>query len=308
MTGTALILGGTGRFGRNTAEAFWNAGWRVTLFDRTKDDLMRAAEGQDVIVNGWNPPYTRWAAELPDLTRQVIAAGRASGATVLLPGNVYVYGPQAPEIWSDQTPHVAQNPLGRLRRDMEATYRDSGVQTILLRAGDFFDTEASGNWFDRVMAPTLRRGVLTYPGALDRPHAWAFLPDLSTAAVMLAERRAELPGYADIAFPGYTLTGAEMAALCSEVLGRSITAKPMNWLPLRLAAPFGGMARTLLEMRYLWNKPHRLDGTAFEAILPDFRSTAPQEAIARAIAPVLNPASEGQPKQADAVPRPARAG
>ncbi|SNT34623.1 hypothetical protein [Antarctobacter heliothermus] len=57
MVGTVLILGGNGRFGRNAAEAFWNAGWRIRLFDRAEDDLAQAAQGADVIVNGWNPAY-----------------------------------------------------------------------------------------------------------------------------------------------------------------------------------------------------------------------------------------------------------
>ncbi|WP_425097571.1 epimerase [Tropicibacter sp. S64] len=306
--GRVLVLGGTGRFGRNAAEAFWNAGWRVTLFDRRTDDLKAAAQGMDVIVNGWNPLYTDWAAQVPSLTARVIAAAQASGATVLIPGNVYVYGEDAPEVWDAQTPHAAQNRLGRVRCEMEASYRESGVQTIVLRAGDFLDTEASGNWFDRMMAPSLKRGVLTYPGPLDAPHAWAWLPDVARAAVALADRRADLPRFADIPFPGYTLTGQQVTNLCSAVLTRPVRAKSMSWLPLHLAAPVWPMARHLLEMRYLWRNPHRLDGAAFATWLPEFVHTPPEEALARAIAPVLNPPRPDRPKRADAAPRPAQAG
>jgi NAD(P)-dependent dehydrogenase (short-subunit alcohol dehydrogenase family) len=42
MQQTVLILGGNGRFGRATAEAFWNAGWRVRVFDRKTDRLPEA--------------------------------------------------------------------------------------------------------------------------------------------------------------------------------------------------------------------------------------------------------------------------
>ncbi|MCF6316055.1 MAG: hypothetical protein L3J30_07185 [Marinosulfonomonas sp.] len=48
--------------------------------------------------------------------------------------------------------------MGRIRTEMEAAYRDSGVRTIILRAGDFIDTQASGNWFDKVMTPKLDKG------------------------------------------------------------------------------------------------------------------------------------------------------
>ena len=51
MTGTVLILGSNGRFGRHAAEAFWNNAWTIRTFDRALDDLGEAARGADVIVN-----------------------------------------------------------------------------------------------------------------------------------------------------------------------------------------------------------------------------------------------------------------
>lgn len=307
MSETVLILGGTGRFGRNAAEAFWNAGWHVRLFDRAKDDLSQAAQGADVIVNGWNPAYTDWADQVPRLTQQVIAAARGAGATVIVPGNVYVFGKDAPQNFGPQTPHGATNPLGQIRIKMEAAYRASDVPVILLRAGDFLDTAASGNWFDLQMAPTLAKGVLTYPGNPDVPHAWAYLPDMARAAVELAEQRADLPRYAEIAFPGYTLTGHEMAALCGQALAREVRVKRMAWWPLRLASPFWALGAKLLEMRYLWDKPHHLSRDGFDALLPDFAETDAQEALATALAPVLRAKSD-RPKQDRAAQDPATAG
>ena len=151
MTGEVLILGGTGRFGRHVADAFASAGWTVRHFDRKTDDLMTAAQGADVIVNGWNPLYPAWARGVPQLTRDVIAAAKAAKATVILPGNVYVFGSGSGPLLDETTPHKAANPLGRIRIEMEAAYRSSGVRTILLRAGDFIDTAASGNWLDSVI-------------------------------------------------------------------------------------------------------------------------------------------------------------
>ena len=291
MAGTALILGASGRFGRNAAEAFRNAGWRVTAFDRATDSLPEAALGADLIVNGWNPTYDRWAAELPGLTAKVIAAAKASGATVLVPGNVYVFGAEAPEEFGPSVPHGATNQLGRLRAEMEAAFRASGVPTIVLRAGDFIDTEGSGNWFDKVIAAKLGSGVLTYPGPLDRPHAWAYLPDVARAAVALAEMRHALPRFADIPFPGHTLTGGELAEACEAALGRPVRARQMAWWPIQAARPVWPMARHLVEMRYLWEKPHRLEGETFRGFLPDFRRTPVEEALARALGVELRAAA-----------------
>ena len=289
MSPTALILGPSGRFGRHAADAFWNAGWTIRRFDRARDDLMAAARGADLIVHGWNPPYPDWARDVPRQTVEVIAAARASGATVLIPGNVYVYGDRSPELMARDTPHGATNPLGRIRIAMEAAFREAGVPAILLRAGDFLDTAVSDSWFDRVIAKQLDRGVVTWPGAPEADHAWAYLPDMARAAVALAEMRDRLDRFEEVAFPGYTLTGLDLTRGIEAALGRALRLRRMNWLPLYLAAPVWPLARRLIEMRYLWSMPHRLDGTRMGELLPEFRATPLAEALARAVSVDLHP-------------------
>jgi nucleoside-diphosphate-sugar epimerase len=283
MTQTVLILGATGRFGRHASRQFSKAGWKVRSFDRTHDELTKAAKGADVIVNAWNPSYPDWSRMVPKLHAQVIEAAKICGATVIVPGNVYVFGRSTPGPWSSTTPHGAQNPLGRIRIDMEAAYRRSGVRCIILRAGDFIDTTASGNWLDAVMLKRLDKGFFTYPGSPEIDHAWAYLPDLCRAVVMLAEMRDQLPVFADIPFPGYTASGLTVAKTVGEIVGRQIGIKQMSWLPIHLARPFWRMAASLLEMRYLWNTPHQIDAAAFNDLLPEFQTTPLQEALATAI-------------------------
>ncbi|MEP2531941.1 epimerase [Shimia sp.] len=283
MKQTVLILGASGRFGRHAATAFGDAGWTVRRFNRATDTLPDAVRGVQVIVNGWNPPYTEWAATLPDLHASVIAAAKSVDALVIVPGNVYVYGPANPGVWSLTTPHDATNPLGRIRQDMERAYRDSGVRTILLRGGDFIDTQASGNWFDKIMAPKVGRGVFTYPGNPGIPHAWAYLPDMARAAVLLAGMPDNLNTFEEVPFPGYTLTGRDIAQHLGEITGQPMRVKRMDWLPLRLLTPFWKLARHLQEMRYLWNTPHALDDARLRALLPDFEPTPVAQALARAI-------------------------
>ncbi|SIO15440.1 epimerase [Vannielia litorea] len=289
MPGTALILGPSGRFGRNAHMAFCAAGWRVRLFDRTRDDLWDAAWGADVIVNGWNPAYPDWARDLPGQTKQIIEVAEATGATVIVPANVYPYGAGAPECLTPATLHAATNPLGRLRAEMEAAYAASEARVILLRAGDYIDTEASGNWFDKVMVPRLKRAVFTYPGPVDRPHAWAFLPDVARAAVALAERRAELPRFSDLPFAGYTLTGGELHAALEQAWGGRLALKQMSWWPLRMMAPAWPLARHLVEMSYLWRMPHGLDAAPLADLLPGFRPTRLVEALSLAIQHQVDP-------------------
>lgn len=295
MTHTVLILGANGRFGRNASIAFSKAGWQVRHFDRNSDRLTEAVKGVDVIVNAWNPAYTDWAEQVPRLHAQVIAAAKSVGATVIIPGNVYVYGENTPAPWTLTSAHAASNPLGLIRREMEQSYRESGVKTILLRAGDFIDTEQSGNWFDQIITRKIGKGVFTYPGTPTIPHAWAFLPDLTRAAVLLAEKRDELNRYEEVLFPGYTISGQDMAQAISQVSHREIRLKRMGWTMLRVAAPFWRMGRCLLEMSYLWNTPHSLGGERFAQLVPDFQTTPLTEAIRQALPQdVLRPLAQGR--------------
>ncbi|WP_319825404.1 epimerase [Thalassovita sp.] len=297
MKQTVLVLGATGRFGRNVATAFARNNWTVRKFDRRTDDLMQAANGADMIIAGWNPPYQDWAAQVQELHARIRQAALANDATVLLPGNLYVFGHQTPAPWGANSPHQATNPLGLIRRRMEEAYRREGVRTILLRAGDYLDTEASGNWFDMVMAKKLAKGVLTYPGRLDAAHAWAYLPDLARAAVDLADKRDALQRFEDIPFAGYTLTGTELAQTLSRALGHPVSARQMSWLPLHLLRPFDRSMKHLLEMRYLWNTPHSLDATRLRAVLPDFQATPAEQALRMASSHAANPVQRAMSTQ-----------
>lgn len=289
MSGTVLILGATGRFGRNAAEAFGRNGWDVRRFDRATGDLMVEARGADVIVNGWNPPYDQWAKLVPDLTQLVIAAAKATGATIVVPGNVYVYGDPIPMVLGPDTPHLATNPLGRIRRDLEDAFRSSGVQTIVMRAGDYIDTEASGNWFDKVMVRDFAKGRFVYPGRRDVVHAFAYLPDLAEATVRVVEGRSALGAFEDIGFFGYAITGQELGDTMAALAPKRLKIASFNWLPVRTLSPVWKMGRHFLEMRYLWDQPHMLENDRFAALVPGFEPTPMPTALGRALEHQIHP-------------------
>lgn len=285
MTNTILVLGANGRFGGHAAKAFAEAGWTLRRFDRANDDLETAIRGADVVLNAWNPPgYHLWGDELIAQHAAVAEAARRVGATVILPGNVYVYGPEAPFSWRTDTPHRATNPLGLVRKRIEAAYRDSGAQTIVLRCGDFIDLDATGNWFETYISPSAPKGFIRYPGDPTVPHAWAFLPDAARATVALAEARGRLAQYEDVPFPGYTLSGNDMAQAIGRALGHPVKVKPFQWGLIRMAKPFMPMLKGVFEMRYLWSLPHRLDGARLAELVPGFEPTPVDEALRAALA------------------------
>ena len=298
MSQTVLILGAKGRFGRAAAIAFIEAGWQVKLMARSwqgansvnsapnvkhisgnaldRGILATSAVGVDVIVNALNPPYGRWAQDVPILTANVINAATASGATVMIPGNVYNYGEGMPPVLREMTKHAPSTHLGQLRKDMEQAYHSAGsngVQTIVLRAGDFIEGVDTGNWFESQMINKVNSGKITYPGPLDQMHAWAYLPDLGCAMEALAAKRSELGMFEEFGFEGFNVTGAELVAATQQAWGKPLKVKTMPWWAVKLLARMNADMAGVVAMSYLWHTPHSIDGSKLARTLPNFTPT-----------------------------------
>lgn len=288
MTQTALILGANGKIGTHAAAAFWNAGWTVRRYARGTD-MTKTAMGADVIVNGLNPPaYHDWQNTIPAITREVVAAARASGAAVILPGNVYNFG-DTPGTWDETTPQEPVSRKGQIRKEMEATYRASGVQTIILRAGSFIDPDRNGCAMTMMHLRQISSGKVTHMGDPDVEHAFCYLPDWAAVAVLLAEKRAELARFEDVPFAGHSFTIRQLRDHLEPVLGRSLRLSGFPRWMMTLAAPVWELARELREMRYLWQTPHRLSGEKLARLLPGFRPTDLGQVMEAGLPPDIRP-------------------
>ena len=289
MPKTALILGASGKIGTHSARAFENRGWTIRRFDRKTDDMVQAAQGCDVIVNGLNPPnYHNWAKLIPAITAKVIAAAKSTGATVIIPGNVYHFG-KTPGEWSEKTPPNPCTRKGQIRLDMERAYHDSGTQTIILRAGDFIDPDHNGDIMSLLLLARLKRGKIIAPGATDVIHTYAYLPDWAEAAARLADRREELSRFEDIPFPGHAFTLDQLRDGLQALLGRPLSFSRFPWWAMRLASPFWELARELGEMRYLWDVPHTLSPRRLNTLLPHFEPTPLGDVLRTALPADVHP-------------------
>ncbi|QUJ76997.1 NAD-dependent epimerase/dehydratase family protein [Sulfitobacter albidus] len=294
MTQTVVILGANGRFGRAAVEAFKARGWDVRRVTRKGENgavacdamdgaaVIRACAGADVIVHALNPLYTDWVRVLPVHTANVIAAARACGARVMIPGNVYPFGTEDGP-WCEDTVQTPQSRKGALRVTMEQRFAASGVPTIVLRGGDFIEGVDTGNWFESYITKDVHKGRITYPGRLDAVHAWAYLPDMARAMVALAEIETTLSPFEVLHYEGLSLTGAQLIDAIAARCGAPLRVKRFPWWLIRAIAPFSPLMREVVEMRYLWDHPHRLDGTRLRALIPDHRDTPLAEVMAQVL-------------------------
>lgn len=283
----ALVIGATGSIGGEVAAALLVEGWRVRGLNRTAirsdrpelhgvewitgdamnpGDVIAAAEGARIIVHAANPPgYANWAKFQPGMMESSIAAAKASGARIVLPGNVYNYGPDAWPMVSETSP---QNPLtrkGAIRVALERRLADAsaeGVRSLVVRAGDFFGpVSATSMLTEGWVSKGKPVRSISIPGPLGVTHAWAYLPDFARSIVQLIGMEADLPQAAVFNHGGHQVTALDMAEALDRVAGRKLARRSFPWFAFSRAAPFVEVVRELLEMRYLWEKEVLLDNS-----------------------------------------------
>jgi nucleoside-diphosphate-sugar epimerase len=256
-----------------------------------ESDVVAAARGASVIVHAVNPPgYRNWAGLVLPMLESSISAARRQGARILLPGTVYNYGPDAFPILREDSP---QNPLtrkGAIRAEMERRLRvasDSGVRSLIVRAGDFFGPAAGNNWFSQgLVKPGQAVRAINYPGRPGVGHSWAYLPDLAQTMAQLLEREALLAPFETLHFGGHwDADGSEIVASIRRVAGnRGIRVRQFPWPVVTLVSPFVTLFREMREMRYLWQEPLQLSNERLKKAL----GSEPQTPLDVAIRNTLN--------------------
>jgi nucleoside-diphosphate-sugar epimerase len=292
-TKTVLVIGANGGVGRETALAFARRGWRVRAFARRPEpgalpgadwisgdamnagDVAEAARGASVIVHAVNPPgYRDWNRLVLPMIDNTVAAAKAEGARIVLPGTVYNYGPDAFPSLSETDPQNPPTRKGRIRveleRRLERAARD-GARVLILRAGDFYGPHMTGNsWFSSALAKPGRPVTsLTYPGRPEVGHAWAYLPDFAETAARLVEHEDRLADFDTFHFEGHWFErGVEIAERARAVANaKDAPIKTLPWTAIVALSPVVRMFRELAEMRHLWTTPIRLDNAKLVALI-----------------------------------------
>lgn len=303
---TVLILGATGGVGGALTEVLLARGWSIRALTRDparaadgRDPAIRwiqgdamdrdavvAAEGVSLVVHAVNPPgYRDWDKLVLPMMDNSIAAARAAGARLLLPGTVYNYGPDAFPVLREDSPQRPLTRKGRIRAEMERRLQASGVPALVVRAGDFFGGPNGGNnWFAQgLVKPGRRLQQVARPGRRGVGHGWAYLPDLAEAMAELIERT-PAEGFQTFHFAGhFDADGERMIGAIRRVAGRDLKVKAFPWPLVALLSPAVVLFREMLEMRYLWRAPLELDNARLVAVLGREPRTPLDQAVKAAL-------------------------
>ncbi|RQU11207.1 NAD-dependent epimerase/dehydratase family protein [Burkholderia cenocepacia] len=291
----ALVLGASGGIGGEVARQLRDAGWRVRALKRgldaggaerdgiawlrgdalDREAVVGAARGCSVIVHAVNPPgYRNWATQVLPMIDNTIAAARAAQATVVLPGTVYNFGADAFPVLREDAPQHPATRKGAIRVELERRLQDAsvhGVRAIVVRAGDFFGPQLGNSWFSQgLIKPGRPVATISVPSR-GVGHQWSYVPDVARTMVELIERRETLEPFARFHLGGHwDEDGMQMAQAVQRVAqrhGMRPTLRDFPWWLVWVAAPFVTTLRELLEMRYLWREPIRMDNARVTAVL-----------------------------------------
>ena len=318
----ALVIGATGGVGGEAASALVRHGWTVRALTRRAQsaragiewivgdamvtaDVARAAQGVQLIVHAANPPgYKDWDKLVLPMLDNTIAAAKANGARILLPGTVYNFGLGAFPLIDETAPQTPATRKGKIRVEMERRLKAASAQgapVLIVRAGDFFGPHAGNNWFGQaVVKPGAPLKSVTEPSAKDLPHAWAYLPDLAETMARLLDREDRLSGFEVFHFGGHLLAWGEMAASVRRVTGQpKLPVMSFPWWLVVALSPVVRIFGEMAEMRYLWREPLVLEDRKLRAFLGDVPHTPLDAAVAASLRalgclPVSNPLPEGE--------------
>lgn len=242
----------------------------VALDATNSGRLIEAARGAVALHHCAAPPYHRWATDWPPLASSVCAAAEATGAVLVMLGNLYGYGPVDGPL-TEQLPLAATGPKGRVRaavwEQVRELHEQGRIKAVEVRASDFFGPGVTdgGHLAARVMPRLLRGKPVSALGDPDAPHSWSYVPDVARALVEVAgeERAWGRPWHVPT---GPALSVREMVdRLAAEAGTGPVEVRGLPPAVLGVASVFSPLLRELKEVRYQFDRPFVVDSSAYEA-------------------------------------------
>lgn len=300
---TILVLGATGSIGGQITKKLLESGWKVRAMHRSKQgmengiewvignaineaDVLNASKNVSVIFHGLNPRnYQNWETLPEIMLNNTIEAAKQNNAIIAFPANIYNFNPDNGVYINENSPQTPNTKKGKIRVRLEkilmaASYE--GVQTILLRMGDFFGGNSNSSWLTEGM---IKKGkpvisIASPSNNADTKHEWAYLPDAAAAFCKLIERADELPKFASFNFSSHYCSVNEIAASIAKAQKiEKIKVTKVPWFLFQILSPFVKIMGEILEMRYLWNIPQKLNALKLKEFLGEIITTPLDDAI-----------------------------
>ena len=282
-----ITILGFGPVGQSVAERLLANGDEVTVAQRrspsilpqgarfmTCDALDRAStlaacKGAEQIVLAVGFPYEGkvWADAWPNPMHSAVAAAEATGARLLFFDNMYMYGPRN-EPLTEETPlaDFGVKPASRAAatRIWRAAADAGRARIAALRAPDFYGPGVAQSALgDRAFGALAQGKTAQVLGSADLPHDFAYVPDIGRALETLLAAPDEAYGQAWHVPSAPTRTMREILTIAATALGVAPKVSALPFWVFPLLGLFVPPLREMSEMRFMWDRPYRVDSSKF---------------------------------------------
>ena len=300
-----VVFGATGAIGGAVVDELLRKGRRVRAVSRggrapagaegvaadaaDTPQAAAAAAGAAVVYHCANPPYTKWPELFPALTRSILGAAESCGGKLVFSDNLYAYGPVDGPLRED-LPAIAHGRKGRVRVEMAAellgAHRLGRARVVIGRASDYYGPRGTGSTAgETVFGRILAGNKPQWPGRLDQPHTFHFLPDIARGLLVLADRP-EADGQVWHLPAAGLLTAQRFFDMIAEAAGQPVPVHASVASPavLAVAGVFSPLLREIRETAYQFRAPFVIDASKFEATFGGLEPTPHRDAVQLTVA------------------------
>jgi nucleoside-diphosphate-sugar epimerase len=196
-----------------------------------------ACEEASVVYHCVQPPYDRWAEQLPPVNNAVSDAVAREAAKLVVADNLYMYGPIAGPI-SETSSQQPSSSKGRLRKELAdallSEHETGRIRVTIGRASDYYGPGGSNSIAGETLFGAAVAGKrVRWPASADQPRSFSYLPDLARALVTLGESDSA-DGRTWIV-PSASITARALVELIERELDRPVKLVVTSKLAMRLA-------------------------------------------------------------------------
>lgn len=301
---TENVVIGTGPLGLAVMRALRAKGRQPVMVNRsgkvddlpslqvTRADMSDAREVKRVCKNAHTifycakPPYTQWVEQFPPLVDALLQGVPSPECKIVYLDNLYAYGPTDRPLTEDM-PLAAQGKKGRTRAELDERLLEAhsrGVAKVTIaRASDFFGPHVKEAALgSRAFEAALNGTAAEVLGNIDTPHTHAFIDDIATGMLTLAEHE-EAFGRAWHLPAAPAITTREFLTRLYAQAGKPFKFRAAPRALVSVLGLFMPQMREVKEVLYTFERPFVVDHSQFEKAF-GAKVTSHDEAIRRTLA------------------------
>ncbi|MBM7648865.1 nucleoside-diphosphate-sugar epimerase [Bacillus ectoiniformans] len=258
----------------------------VTIFPGdalNESDMMKAAEGVDVIFHAVSFPYPEWEEKHLACIDIMIKTAQTQQAKIALADNIYAYGLQSNGKVTEAAKKNPHTKKGKIRLDMENRLKQSSVPSLIVHLPDLYGPNAENTVFYETLKNAIQNKTANFVGNTKIAREFIYTFDGAKAVVELALREDAYNQNWNIP-SSRPITGEELVAILRDETGYSKSIRPVSKTMIRLIGLFSPFMKEMVEMMYLTETPVILSGEKYEKEIGPLHQTSYQEGLRETLA------------------------